>query len=492
MCWHWLSSLAVLAALNAVSGDACAARRLGGLEFEPCTLSAAGMAQTVAAQCTTLMLPEDRAKPESRRVALAIAWVPSRAREPRPDPVLLLAGGPGQSARDSFPAVAGAFGDVLRRRNVILVDQRGTGGSSPLLCTDRKEPGAEISAEAGDPDAARKLAEDCLEHLSSDPRHFTTSDAVLDLEDVRKALGVQQLDLVGISYGTRVAQEYLRRYPQHTRAVVLDGVVPPRLALGSEDELNLNSALASQFARCESDAVCAARFPGTPATLQRLRLELAEQPQRVSFRDPLSSELREETLDAAVLGGVTRMYAYSPQLAALLPMALAELASGRSGIFMAQASMIESLVSQQITYGMQLAVLCSEDAARLKPTPGNTDSLTGNSFVDSIRSQCEVWPAGAVPANFHEPVISERPVLLLSGEFDPVTPPRYGDEVARTLPNGRHLVLPGQGHNVMTVGCVPRIMAQFLDSADSRDLDVSCLDQIIYTPPFAGPYGWEP
>jgi pimeloyl-ACP methyl ester carboxylesterase len=83
-------------------------------------------------------------------------------------------------------------------------------------------------------------------------------------------------------------------------------------------------------------------------------------------------------------------------------------------------------------------------------------------------------------------------VLLLSGEFDPVTPPRYGDEVARTLPNGRHLVLPGQGHNVMTVGCVPRIMAQFLDSADSRDLDVSCLDQIIYTPPFAGPYGWEP
>ncbi len=476
-------------ALAALATEAQGARQLGDLIFEHCTLSSAGLPQTVAAQCATLAVPEDRARPEGPQLTLAIAWVPSRAREPQPDPVFMLAGGPGQSARDSFAGIAGAFNTVLGRRHVILVDQRGTGGSSPLDC------GAVEPEDGGlpeGPEAARASASACLAHLSVDPRHFTTRDAVEDLEDVRKALGASQLNLVGVSYGTRVALEYLRRYPLHTRALILDGVVPPGLALGSEHGRNLDSALALQFARCSEDSACVTEFPDPAAALARLRGQLLRQPMAVQFHDPLSNALSEASLDAAALAAVVRLYAYSPQLAALLPLALAELAAGRSENFMAQASMIESLLSEQITHGMQLSVLCSEDAARLKRSSGESDTLIGASFADFILAQCEVWPRGEVPADFYEPVNSDRPVLLFSGEFDPVTPPRYGEAVVRALPNGRHLVLRGQGHNVMTVGCAPRLMGQFLDSADAGRLDATCLERLIYTPPFVGFSGWQP
>jgi pimeloyl-ACP methyl ester carboxylesterase len=176
----------------------------------------------------------------------------------------------------------------------------------------------------------------------------------------------------------------------------------------------------------------------------------------------------------------------------MLPRLLAEAGAGRAENLMAQARMIESLAGEQIAQGMQLSVICAEDADRLRVDPTDAGTLMGSDFVASLLAQCEVWPKGRRPRDFAEPVRSDRPALLLSGELDPVTPPRYGEAVVRHLPNGRHLVGRGQGHNVMVAGCAPRLMARFISTANARDLDAGCLEQLAPLPPVLGAYGWEP
>ena len=484
-------TLALLLGAGGTAESREAGRRLGALQFEPCTLSANGLPASIAAQCGTLSVPEDRARPAGRRVALAIAFVPSTAKQPRPDPVFMLAGGPGQSARETFPAAAGAFRELLRDRNVVLVDQRGTGDSNPLSCRAPEDDPA-VDAAAAALAAARRFAAQCLQELDADPRFYTTSDAVLDLEEVRSAIGAEQVNLVGISYGTRVALEYLRRHPARVRSMVLDGVVPPELPLGSEHARNLEASLDGQFARCDADPVCAQRFGSPRTALAALLGSLDRQPQSVRYRDPLTHELQDGTLTRDVVAGVVRLFAYVPQLSAMLPQALAEAAAGRPEVLMAQGRMIESLVGEQINQGLQLSVSCSEDADRLRADPADANTIMGTAFVSTLLAQCDSWPRGQRPPDFNEPVRSDRPVLLLSGEFDPVTPPRYGEQVLGHLSNGRHLVARGQGHNVMAAGCAPRLMARFVASADARSLDADCLERLAYTPPFTGSYGWEP
>jgi len=486
-------SLVLLLAACAVAAapEAQTVRRLGAMAFEPCTLSAAESPLTVAAYCASLSVPEDRSAQPGRRIELAVAFVPSRAKQPRPDPVFMLAGGPGQSAVEAFPMAAGAFGPILRDRHVVLVDQRGTGRSHPLDCPQSEDDAADPAALA-DPAAARRAAERCLANLDADPRHFTTSEAVADLEAVREAIGAAELNLVGISYGTRVALEFLRRHPERTRSVVLDGVVPPELALGAEHARNLEAALDANFARCEADAACRDRYGSPRERLARLLEELRAEPRQVQFRDPLTDVQRDEPLTAEAVAGVVRLYTYVPQLAAMLPRSLAEAASGRPEVLMAQASMIQTLVGEQFKIGMQLSVVCSEDADLLRVDPADAGTLMGTQFVETLLAQCAAWPKGQRPADFKQPVQSDRPVLLLSGEFDPVTPPRYGDAVLAHLPNGRHIVAKGQGHNVMGVGCMPRVMARFVANPDAAALDAKCLDGLVAPPPFVGSYGWDP
>lgn len=482
-----LSLLALAAVADAP--DAPVVRVAGSIPLTPCTLAAPGSPATVAAQCGRLVVHENPAQPGGRQVELAVALVPGRARQLQPDPVVMLAGGPGQSALESFPSVAGAFSGVLRDRDVVLVDQRGTGRSHRLDC---RLPEDAEAADLLDVATARRAAERCLADLGADPRFFTTSDAVRDLEAVRAALGAPALNLVGISYGTRVALEYLRRYPDRARTLVLDGVVPPELALGAEHARNLETALDAQFARCEADAACSREFGRPRAQLERLLAELDAGPRLVRYRDPLTDEPREEPLTRAAVAGVVRLYAYSPLLASLLPRTLAEAAAGRPETLMAQARMIENLVGEQFAQGLQLAVTCSEDADRLVVDPADAGTLMGTEFVTSLLAQCAVWPKGRRPDDFTQPVQSDRPVLLLSGELDPVTPPRYGEAVLRHLPNGRHLVAPGQGHNVMVAGCAPRLVARFIDRADAKALDASCLERLAPPPPLLGAYGWAP
>ena len=375
----------------------------------------------------------------------------------------------------------------------MLLDQRGTGAGNPLDCGAPEAGTLSTAADAASPAVAREQAARCLARLTDvDPRFYTTSDAVRDLEAVRTRLGAGRIDLVGISYGTRLGIEYLRRNPAQVRTIVLDGVVPPELALGSEHARNLEQSIEAQLARCADDRVCARQYGAPGETLARLLEELRREPRPVRYRDPRTAESREDLLTPDLVVGVVRLYAYVPQLAAMLPMNIARAASGDAELLMAQARMIEDLVGEQISAGLQLSVSCAEDAPLLATGAADAGTLLGGQFVGSIKAACEVWPRGAMPADFHAAIESDRPALLLSGEHDPVTPPRYGEQVLRGLAKGRHLVARGQGHNVMTAGCLPRLMAEFIDSADARSLDAGCLERLIATPPFAGAYGWEP
>ncbi len=489
-----LVALAVAPAAWADAPTAPVTVSYGSLVFTPCTLTQVGQAQTVPARCATLQVPEDRSNPNGRKLDLAIAWVPSTAKTPARDPVVMLAGGPGQSALEAFPTVYPAFREILRQRHVLLVDQRGAGRSNPLKCPRTLNDEALQLLDSAGVDEARRLTADCLQELGPnvDVRAYTTSAYVADLEDVRRALGIAQFNLVGVSYGTRVGLEYLRRHPASIRTVVLDSVVPPSLALGNEHAKNLEAAVDAQFARCAADAACAQRFGSPRARLDELLQRLREQPQKVSYRDPLTNEQREDEFTESSLAAVVRFHSYAPQLFGMLPMLLAEAAGGQFANLMAQSRMLEQLIGEQIYVPLQLSVMCAEDAPGMRVDPADAGTVLGTEFVDYTLAQCAVWPRGTMPQDFHDAVKSSKPVLLLSGELDPVTPPRYADEVQRTLPNSRHFVFRGQGHSVMGVGCGPRLVAEFIAAAGAKSLDGACLDQLQYSPPFGGSYGWDP
>lgn len=465
------------------------ARTLGDLTFTPCTLASEGALSSVAAHCTTLDVPENRAAPDGRRIALSIAWVAPEAGEALPDPVFLLAGGPGQSARESYPSVERAFTDIVRHRNVILVDQRGTGDSNRLNCVSDDDAESDESIEA-----VERHARECLAALSqrADVRHYTTTDAVADLDAVRQAIGAATINLVGISYGTRVAQQYMKAHPATVRSVVLDGVVPNTLVLGREHAKNLDAALAVQFNRCAQLPACAEKLGDPQAHFRALAEELRAAPRMVHYRDATTGEAAEGEFGYPMLAALLRLYAYQPAIAATLPVLLHDLSRGHSDAAMAQARMLLASMGDSMAHGMGLSVSCTEDADELQPDPTDADTVLGGEFVQYMKAQCAIWPRGQRPADFREPARGDVPVLLLSGELDPVTPPRYGEEVAQHLNRARRLVLHGQGHNVIGTGCTPKLVARFIESADPDAPDAKCLDRLASAQPFTGHYGWEP
>lgn len=465
----------------------------GEIAFEPCALSAGGNL-SVEAQCATVPVPEDHDAPDGRQIELAVAFVPASGMA-EPDPVYMIAGGPGQSALESYPGLHAAFRDVRRNRHVVLVDARGTGKSNPLHCRMDEDDELFSDPSAETPEAMRAFAERCRDALAgtADLRLYTTGDHIRDLDWVRGKLGVERINLVGVSYGTRVAQQYAATFPRRTRALVLDSVAPNTLVLGQEHARNLEDALDVQFARCREDRACLANLgdPREQLALVRDRLQ-AGGIAPVRYRDPVSGDWREEVPRFGHLAGLLRMYAYQPAMASTLPLLLHEAAQGRYESLLAQSRMLSRQLGDMIAIGMGLSVGCAEDVAEFRNNPDDDATVMGNALVDMMAAQCEVWPRGTRADNFREPLSGDVPVLAISGEFDPVTPARYGDEVVQHLPNGRHLVLPGQGHSVLGTGCMPKLFAQFIESTDAKALDPACLQRLSAQPPFAGNYGWEP
>jgi len=433
----------------------------------------------VAAQCGTLEVPENRARPDGRNITLGIAVLPANTLNPRADPLFILAGGPGQAASFLGPFAASLTG-VRKDREIVLVDQRGTGRSSPLACAAFKLDETPESALELELDPVPKAAA-CARELAAqgiDAAQYTTAAWIADLDAVRVALGYGKVNLWGGSYGTRVALEYLRRYPDRVRSVVLDAVAPPSMKVSLDVWPARDTALSAVLDVCAQSPACRATHPDLRATLAAIRDRLGPHGRDVAVTDPRTGERRTQHVTFDHVIGAIQPLIYAPELAALLPEIIEGVNAGDYGPLYAGAMLVTGDLAEQINNALHYSVTCAEDVPRVSPADAARALADVRSKALALRALavCDVWPKGASPADAATPVRSDAPVLILSGGLDPVTPPANGAEVAKTLPASRHVVARGYGHIVSPHACGPRLIAAFIDVPTFATLPVACVD----------------
>ncbi len=485
---------ALTAALLACFAGPCALSQVDttapGLALEDCRIRAGAGFPGIKARCGTLLRPEDPSNPDSADLQLHVAIVPALSLEPDPDPFVPIAGGPGQSTIQFYAGVASAFEDVRRTRDIVLLDQRGTGKSAPMQC----DVDEDIIEGAFSREQTIGVTRGCLEDLPHDPRFFTTSVAVQDLEALRVALGYSQLNIYGISYGSRVAQHFLRQFPDSTRTVVLDGVVAPQIALGPGIAIKAQNMLERIFDRCVESEACDARFPNIRDEFTVLLQRLADEPVSIHMPNPVDGTPKDVVFGDSELAGALRMLSYHPNTVALMPLLIDEAINGNFQPLASQFLMIAESMSDALALGMHNSVVCTEDAPYFTGVEVDRSELEatyiGPVQLDALDAICSVWPRGVLDQDFKEPVTSDVPVLLLSGEMDPITPPAYADLAAVDLGNALHLTGRKQGHGLAPRGCAAGIIGDFVETANVQDLDAGCLDRLHAMPfflDFSGP-----
>jgi pimeloyl-ACP methyl ester carboxylesterase len=454
------------------------------LELEDCRIYDTGRANSAPAQCGYFQVPENPDSPDGKQIELFVARIPTLNQQRSDDAFTLLAGGPGQSATEAYASISDAFSRIRRSHDILLVDQRGTGRSNRLSC----EISSEIEELGWDDERAFAALTECRDQLSGDPRFYTTSVAVTDLDAVRAALGYSKLVVYGGSYGTSVAQHYLRRYPEHTRSVILDGVVPPGITLATNIAITGQQALDRVFARCLNSSPCNERFPKLADAFARVAGHLKNSEVELDMPDPMTSQPMHMRLDYEGMAGGVRLLSYRPETVALLPLIISEADHGNYQPLAAQSMLAMSSMEDMLAIGMHNAVMCAEDVPFIDHNGLDMAAIEstymGSAQLKGLEKICEIWPRGLADPDIKEPVVSSVPVLLLSGEADPVTPPAYADQVAATLSNSRHLVGPGQGHGMISVGCFPRLVADFVRDGALQELDASCIERLGPAPFF--------
>lgn len=488
MSTHRLARSAGLALLVLVAGAQTGVASEPALLFEPCEITGSGDRGLARLECASFTVAENPAEPDGAQIDLFVARLKALAPTEDGDAVTLINGGPGGSSIDMLVDLMGAFSGLRQTRDLIVVDQRGTGRSNAMTCSDLDMAGNE------QPDLSEipALAEHCLAELPGDARFYTTSIAVQDLDALRQALGYTAWNVYGVSYGSRVALHYLRRFPEHTRSLIIDGIMPPDEVLGIEIADNAQDALDGIFERCAASAACAAAFSELPEQFDALQAQLSDATVEVTLADPSSGEHRTEPIGFGHIAIATRLMSYSAESMSVLPLLLSRAADGDLRGIAGQALAITEQLTTSIAYGMHNSVVCSEDADRFPATTPETDAYLGKEQLDTLRAICSVWPRGPVDEDFSEPFDSDVPVLVLSGEHDPVTPARYGDRVDAMLSNSRHIVAAGQGHGVIGRGCVPTLAQRFIDDPDPAGLDISCTERLSDAPFFVSPMGPAP
>ena len=436
----------------------------------------------------------DPSRPGGPKIDVHFAVLPALARHKKPDPVFFLAGGPGQSAISLAGVLSGSMNRLGMRRDIVLVDQRGTGRSAPLHCPEPE--GSASLADATDLSRIAARLQACREALQKLPhgdlRHYTTTVAMADLEAVRAALGADKINLVGGSYGTRAALEYLRQHPQRVRRTLLDGVAPPDMVLPASFSADAQAALDAVLAACEKEATCAARHPQLRS---RWAAMLARLPQPAEVPHPVTGRPERITLTRETLTGLVRPVLYAPALAAALPLALDEATQGRYAALVGLASTFAGGRNSpmRMAEGMHFSVICSEDMPRLRS--GGAVDAPGADFKDDFagtyRRVCEGWPQGSVPEAFYKVPTAPSPVLVMSGGADPVTPPRHGQRVTQALGDkARHVVVPQAGHGLMMHGCMSDAVFRFIDAEDEAQalkVDTACAEKVPRPPAYALP-----
>ncbi len=482
--WRYIS--VALIGLSALVANA----QTPALQLKPCP----GFAETgkpplvYGAQCGQLAVKENPDDPHSREINLEILRLPAISPAPKADPLLLIQGGPGGSSVAMAEQVQGFFSELRKNRDLVFVDQRGTGKSNPLNC-EALSSDEQLLPEAEQKARFNEVMHDCAKKYAEVASFYTTPYAVKDLEQVRIALGYPQVNLWGGSYGTRVVLEYMREFPQSLRAVVMDGLAPVQVALPAQVAQTARAALEKLNAQCANQPQCLSQYGDLLDNAQTLlqRLEAAGKPLRIAYEHPRTQERKTLPLSKANFASLVFMSLYSRELSVLLPQVLHQAAEGDYRML---ASLF-ALASEQPTFanmaqGLHYSVICAEDAQLYGAPNAEKNKFLDLDMTQEARDICAYWPKGQVPADYYQPVVAATPALLLSGAVDPVTPKPFAELVLKHLSNAQALEAPGGHHIISIEGCMPQLIAQFIDQASMANINTSCVQKIKPLPLLLG------
>jgi pimeloyl-ACP methyl ester carboxylesterase len=461
------------------------------LVLSPCNVE--GTPEKV--KCGTYDVYENRSAKMGRKITLKVVVFPATGKEYMPDPFVYIPGGPGSSATEDAPYVATEFAKIREHRDLLFLDQRGTGGSNPLNC--ELFNAADLQSYLGyffPLEDVRK----CREQLEqkADLTLYTTPIAMDDLDEVRAALGYERLNLFGGSYGTRASLVYLKQHPKHVRTVLLQGVAPTNQYMPRDFAQGMERALQGTVAECGADEACNRAFPNLRAETKAVLERLLQGPVEVEVRKtsersgnaansgPPANEIAKVKLSRDLAAEAVRYMLYNPAAASRVPLVIHQAAHGNF-VLLAEAALRyrRSLVASG-SNGLYLSITCAEDLPWIKQ--GEGERLGDNTFLGDYRLRqqreaCALWPRATIPADYNEPVRASAPVLILTGEWDPVTPPSNGDAAARSLPNSLHVVVPHGAHGfggLEGLDCIERLSTEFVEKGTVKELDTSCVKNI--------------
>lgn len=455
----------------------------GDVHREECYLS--GLA--TRNYCVSLSVPLDWERPEGPRITIAAAVVPATGHA-EPDPLFVLPGGPGQGATTYGALVSTAFADVRRSRDIVLIDPRGTGRSTPFPCllqdrTDRSPTSVE----------RREMGGRCAAQAPADAAFFTAREVVADIDSLRRALGYSRVNLWGGSFGTRLAQFYVAAHGDAVRSATFDAAVPARQRLIVTAPADAESALVNLYARCHADKRCAARY-GDGVRQVRATIRAFDRPATLMLPDPATGALMPRHIGAADVAEAIRGALYVPSSASMVPFAVDRLSHGDGAPLAALVAEAAGWSTSTQQMGALLGIICSEEAAFVTAADLARATLAptfGMGYSRVFLDYCRDWPVRPVPMDKWTLRDSPVPALVLSGAADPASPPWRGEQLRSGFAFSHHVVVQNGGHINSARGCVPRLLAAFL-TAPRRSLDSKCVHRIS-APPFAlaaaGPIG---
>ena len=421
---------------------------------------------------------EDREHLTGKLLELELVVLLATGPDPAPDPIFMIAGGPGQAASTTW---RGALRSPLReRRDLVFVDQRGTNGNHALRC---KVSGSSDDLQGYldplfDPEAFRECMRDLSQH--ADLSLYSTNIAADDLDEVREALGYEKINLQGGSYGTRASLVYMRRHPDRVRTAILNGVAPIAFTNPLFHAQAAQLGLQRILEECAADPVANAAFPNLGEEIQEILANLRREPVTVPIRHPVSGDPVELRMTRDAFAEALRVMMYYTPTNRQVPLMVHRAREGDFTPFAELALRSNRGIRDQLALGMLLSVTCSEDVARIDEesvVAATTGTFLGDVRVRAQMAVCEFWPHSDVGDDYGDPVTSEAPVLVLSGTHDPVTPPIWGTEAASHMPNSRHLIVPG-AHGVAGSACLQGIILEFLESGTVEGLDASCIEKM--------------
>ncbi len=399
---------------------------------------------------------------------------------PKNNPLVVITGGPGTSAVSLAWQYLGFFSDIQKERDIIFIDQRGTGKTEPFTCAAAGDINPQLPQQQ-QIDHMHSALEQCAKEYSAQALiHINTAQAASDIEAVRQALGYNSLNLWGSSYGTRVAMAYQHQYPATARAVILDGAAPAAIALPRYAEHDAGAALKQLFEACAKQAHCKRTFGDLTSVWQQLLAGLTVQPIQASLTHPRTTKTASVTVTPALAANWVRFALYSRELAALLPLAIQHANEGRFTYLANLAQAASDSVQNGMHYGMHAAILCAEDQHAPTVARKAVSLLPSMPFarLNDLSPVCQTLKTAAPAPDIFEPINSTTPTLVLSGQFDPITPAFWGEWASQNMANSRHIIVEGGHHGVSGLGCIPELMASFIDQGSHTALDASCVSTI--------------